>query len=211
MIILSYFILLPKRILLKNPFALFLSASILLHAALLALPVVPATSPPVRSDVFPVDLVAPLPVLTGAAHPGREPVHKTRAAPTARRLSKQNRGLPEPSHKTQREATVSLHASDKKYGSYLAHVRYKIDSVWEYPAEAKQQGIEGVLTIRFSILKDGRLAGVTLVRPSGQSPLDDETVQTIQRAAPFDSLPENLAINRLNVLATFSYQFSDSR
>jgi protein TonB len=122
-----------------------------------------------------------------------------------------NKKTEDPFTLKEKEATVTLYTDDKKhakYSSYLAHLRYKIDSLWEYPSLAKEKRIEGELTLRFTIRKNGSLIEVKLLESSGQQVLDQEAFRTIHDAAPFKPFPDNFLISRLNVLATFKYQFS---
>jgi len=87
-------------------------------------------------------------------------------------------------------------------------LRYKIDSVWEYPSYAKERGIEGELTLCFAIGENGSLINAKLLDPSGHPTLDQEAVRAIKDAAPFRHFPDGFSISRLNVLASFKYQFS---
>jgi TonB family protein len=129
----------------------------------------------------------------------------------AKKDYKKNMGPEFSSLQTEKEATVSLYADykkDSKYSSYLAHLRYKIDSVWEYPSYAKERGIEGELTLCFAIGENGSLINAKLLDPSGHPTLDQEAVRAIKDAAPFRHFPDGFSISRLNVLASFKYQFS---
>jgi len=101
--------------------------------------------------------------------------------------------------------TISLNTKSYKYISYFTHIKRKIELVWEYPRTAAELGQEGRLTLRFTILKDGRLYGVKLIQSSGYHLLDDEAVRAVKEAAPFNPIPDRLHKDHLNILASFTY------
>jgi protein TonB len=117
---------------------------------------------------------------------------------------------PEP-ETSEKEATVSLHADDTqhpRYASYLSHLRYEINRVWQYPDEAQKNALEGELTLRFVIDKSGTVQKVGLIYSSGHNILDREAIHTIHAAGPFLPFPDSFSIERLNVLASFVYDYS---
>ncbi len=100
---------------------------------------------------------------------------------------------------------ISLNTKSYKYISYFTHIKRKIELVWEYPQVAANLGEEGRLTLKFTILKDGRLAGVWLVQSSGYRLLDEEAIRAVREAAPFNPIPERLKKDHLNIMANFTY------
>ena len=100
---------------------------------------------------------------------------------------------------------ISLNTKSYKYISYFTHIKRKIELVWEYPRAAAEMGQEGSLTLRFTILKDGRLAGVWLIQSSGYRLLDQEAMRAVREAAPFNPIPDRLKKDHLNIMATFTY------
>ncbi len=100
---------------------------------------------------------------------------------------------------------ISLNTKEFKYISYFTHIKRKIELVWEYPRAAAEMGQEGSLLLRFTILKDGRLGGVKLLRSSGYRLLDREAIRAVKAAAPFNPIPDRLHKHRLNIIATFNY------
>lgn len=210
-----------EEIIYKRHFIVFLTASTLIHLVLLvSIPMPGMSRNQTQPELYDVDLVQPPrlrpqePVFTPEA--SEKPAVVSKNTDTKKK-SGQNRFFKNndlPNHSAQapeQEATVSLYAADKKeskYASYLQHVRYKIDSVWEYPPAAKERGVEGELTLRFSIAKNGTLVDVKLISSSGHDILDREALQTIHEASPFQPMPDKLSTSRLNILASFKYQFS---
>ncbi len=51
-----------------------------------------------------------------------------------------------------------------------------------YPAQARQQGIEGVVVLRLTVTEKGRAADVTVARSSGYSALDQAALEHVKRA-----------------------------
>ncbi len=186
-----------KGLIQEHSLALFLTISVLIH--LLFLLSIPAASKSQsRPRPFDVDL---------EKMPINAPYKKNDG--TVRHLYGTS-----PQHKpntTKHEATVSLNdesTSRTKYSSYLDHIRYKINSSWQYPDAAKDQEIEGELTLCFSIEKSGRLINIDITEPSQHELLNNEAIRAINQAAPFYTFPGNFTISKLNVVATFSYNFS---
>ncbi len=75
---------------------------------------------------------------------------------------------------------------------YLDMVRLKIESRKKYPNYAKSRRIEGRVTVRFVITRDGRLASVALVKRGRHDTLNKAALKAIQDAAPFPRPPPNL-------------------
>jgi len=196
---------------------IYFAASLVAHAALLMLPLTPPiNSTPVepRNKLFAVELLVSeqeAETTAAADEPASAP------APAAKGKSIQNvkpraKTL---SHDRQRnqahEATVSLdlvHDSDARYQSYLGHLRSKIGSVWQYPQAARDRGLNGTVTVRFSIARTGRLEALSIRSTSSHPLLDEEALRTIRAAAPFQPFPREFTIEKLNVLASFEYEFT---
>lgn len=107
-----------------------------------------------------------------------------------------------------KSATVNLNTTTIKYASYLLNVKNKIEDVWEYPGQAREQNISGILVIEFSINKDGSLHSVSVLRSSGKKILDRAAVKAIYDAARYNPFPKYWTINRLNIIGTFIYRIS---
>ena len=74
-------------------------------------------------------------------------------------------------------------------GSYLGHVRMRIEKGKRYPREARRRGWEGKVILSFQINRKGEVAQIGLVQSSGYQELDEEGIATIPRASPFLPLP----------------------
>jgi len=197
----------------------FLVASLLIHVLLLfmpfASPVVPKVTPS-KKRLIAVELLVPelkTQNIRLESKAGMPPAPLSQAPKKASAKKIEIRPTPpkEPSHAQQREATVSLDRmsdSDVQYRSYLGHLRSKISAVWEYPPSARDKGLNGVVTVRFTIARNGRLQALTVKNKSPYQLLDDEALRTIRAAAPFLPFPSEFNIETLHVLASFEYEFS---
>ena len=108
-----------------------------------------------------------------------------------------------------REETVDLGSTDIKYVTYLAKIKKKILQIWQYPPKAYENNEEGKVIVKMSIDADGRLAGAALISSSGYAELDDDAISVVQIAAPFEPLPVNYDLSRLNIVASFHYKITD--
>jgi protein TonB len=70
-------------------------------------------------------------------------------------------------------------------GDLLARIRQRIEAVKRYPEDARRDSIQGTVSVRFRVHADGQLERVELVRSSGSRVLDEASLETIRRAAPF--------------------------
>lgn len=107
-----------------------------------------------------------------------------------------------------REQTISLDGPSFLYAPYLASVRRKIERLWGYPTEARARGVTGELLVGFTILNDGRLSRLDLVKTSGSSILDEAALRAIQQAAPYAPFPKQIDLDRLHITASFLYYHS---
>ena len=103
-------------------------------------------------------------------------------------------------------ATVSLNTNDPIYVTYVTKIRQSIESVWQYPVVALKYGLQGKATLEFVILGNGQLEGLSLVRSSGSTLLDEEALRAIRAAAPFPPIPPWIKPNPLTISATMEYR-----
>jgi protein TonB len=69
--------------------------------------------------------------------------------------------------------------------------------------------LQGTLVLEFTILGNGQLDGLRLVRSSGSDVLDQEGLRAVKAAAPFPPIPAWIKPNPLLISARMEY--SDSR
>ncbi len=88
---------------------------------------------------------------------------------------------------------------------YNQRLKQRIESIWVYPRDAAAQGIYGDLVIRFTILNNGSLGPVELVRTSGHKSLDDAAIKALKDGAPYWPLPKEWGIDSYTIEGLFIY------
>ena len=63
-------------------------------------------------------------------------------------------------------------------------IRAALERAKTYPRLAREQGIEGVVYVRFKVLPSGDVGRVEITKSSGSDILDSATIQTVYRSAP---------------------------
>src|SRR5258706_2391436 len=89
-------------------------------------------------------------------------------------------------------------------GAYAAEMIRRIKRHWDVPGLA-HYGIKGRVTIRFFILKDGRVEAERILSSSGIPPFDNAAFQAISKSSAFRPLPDDLGHDREGVTVTFFY------
>ena len=98
--------------------------------------------------------------------------------------------------------------SVKERESYESEVLKKIHRMKYYPQYARRMGMEGNVTLRFTLDSMGRLINHPVIeRGSSHDVLNRAGVSTITRAAPFVPFPENIAQMRdsMTFVVTIDY------
>lgn len=103
-------------------------------------------------------------------------------------------------------APVNLNTRDPVYVSYFTRIKQLIDSQWEYPELALRYGLQGRLTLQFTITGNGRLEQLRLTRSSGSQLLDEEALRAIKAAAPFPPIPAWIKPNPLPIELSMIYE-----
>lgn len=113
---------------------------------------------------------------------------------------KQEEVVMEQSSKEQVEEQVKVvNPSKVSMIRYQDMIRQKIEETKRYPLFARRQGIEGTVGIKFVILANGSIQDIRIVRSSGSKILDDSAVETIKRANPFPSIPEEINVSFVQI------------
>ncbi|MFH1564142.1 MAG: energy transducer TonB [Nitrospirota bacterium] len=82
---------------------------------------------------------------------------------------------------------------------YQKKVREKIEQVKLYPVLARRNGIEGQVKVQFTILSNGRVTTIELIKSSGNKILDDAAKNAIKHASPFSPIPEGISKKELQM------------
>jgi protein TonB len=100
---------------------------------------------------------------------------------------------------------VSLNTRDPVYVTYFTKIKQLIESHWEYPELALRYGLQGRLSLEFTIGSSGQLERLRVIRSSGSQLLDDEAIRAIKAAAPFPPIPPWIKPNPLSISAAMEY------
>jgi TonB family protein len=100
---------------------------------------------------------------------------------------------------------ISLNTKDPTYVSYFNDLIKTIEQNWEYPELALRYGLQGKLSLRFTIATGGQIEQLRVSRSTGSSVLDLEAVRAIKTAAPFPPIPPWIK-PPLPILADMEYE-----
>jgi protein TonB len=154
----------------------------------------------------------------------QSPNHEKREEQPAKQQAVEKKKVPEPKKK-QEQAAPSIAASPNRAAAnrsnnsqtgangviqnggqanasaysatVLAHLqRYRI-----YPDQARNAGITGVSTVRFTVGASGNVISVSLAGSSGQGVLDQAALAMVHRASPFPPIPPSLGRGSMSFAA----------
>ena len=162
-----------------------------------------APEKPVKNEIGREDSIAAAPTPA----PAREPIQENtviaeRELPTVKDLLPP---LTWSSSNSRVSAPVSLNTKDPIFVSYFNKIKQSIESEWEYPELALRYGLQGKLSLEFTIAKDGQLTQLRMLRSSGSQLLDEEAIRAIKAAAPFPPIPPWIKSNPLPISASMEY------
>ena len=139
--------------------------------------------------------------------PARQPIQEStvvteRELPTLREL------LPSPTYSStnaRSSGAVSLNTRDPLYVSYFTKIKQNIEQQWEYPEMALRYGLQGRLSLEFTIGGNGQLEYLRMTRSSGSQLLDEEALRAVKAAAPFPPIPSWIKPIPLSISASMEY------
>lgn len=79
-----------------------------------------------------------------------------------------------------------------------------------YPREARQARQEGVVTVRFTVSRDGRVSGATIRNSSGHELLDQATLDLLQRVSPLPRFPRSMTRDSVTLTLPIEYSLRTS-
>jgi protein TonB len=125
--------------------------------------------------------VPPSPAPAVAALPPPEPVNPKPPEPTPAPVA------PAPAT----TAPPRAHASRAEIESWKGDISKQLELHKSYPPFARAHGETGVVELAFSIDREGHVISSKIVKSSGYTALDQETMATVQRAQPFPVPPRD--------------------
>lgn len=100
---------------------------------------------------------------------------------------------------------VSISTREYRYMSYFAHMKEKIEMAWVYPVASQQRGEQGSVTLAFTVLRNGQVTEVKVLKTSGFKQLDQYAIKAV-REAYFNPMPANWSEEQLTITANFIYR-----
>jgi periplasmic protein TonB len=106
---------------------------------------------------------------------------------------------------TQGQLGVQNGAAVSAKERYLYELRARIEQRKTYPPLSKRLGESGVVTLRFSIRRDGALTDLRLQSPSGHDRLNHAALELLHQIARHNPLPPELGEDSLTVDLPIEY------
>ena len=91
---------------------------------------------------------------------------------------------------------------------YLDMVRLRIESQKKYPVNARARQIEGRVTVRFTIGRDGSVRAVVVSGSSRVAMLDNAALKAVQMASPFPRPPGHLFPDEISLEITMLFELT---
>lgn len=88
--------------------------------------------------------------------------------------------------------TVAGAPDSDALASYKAYVLSRIAAKKIYPAGARSRGLEGQVMLELVLQPDGKIKSVRILGSSVSALLEDASLASVRRAAPFKPLPDGL-------------------
>lgn len=107
--------------------------------------------------------------------------------------------------KETKDKTFTFDTKQYRFLIYNQRLKQRIESIWHYPRRAAAQGIYGDLVIKFTILQNGNLGSVELMRTSGHKDLDDAAIKALYDGAPYWPLPKEWGMESYTIEGLFIY------
>jgi protein TonB len=102
---------------------------------------------------------------------------------------------------TRTAASYSAHQAQQ---DYLLLIVRRLSQARFTPA-TREERERGLVVVRLTIGRDGRLLAAELARPSGSPALDRGVIETIRKASPFAPLPAELAADSHTFIVPIDY------
>ena len=147
----------------------------------------PEPEEPVVEEIIPEPVVKPIPTL-------KPVVKEVKKKPKPKKKIIKKKKKRKVTKRASRKATSSR-VNPKKKSQFLAKIRAKINRAKSYPRIAKKRGMQGIVKVRFTILKNGRVGSISV---SGPKVFHSSAKRAVKKAFPVNtknaplSLPETV-------------------
>jgi protein TonB len=103
------------------------------------------------------------------------------------------------------EPPVSASKIDVIKAQYIEELKKAIEDKKYYPKRAKRLKHEGIVQVCFTVLKDGSIKNVTVLRPSKYKRLNKGALQTLQKVDRFAPIPKELKLDQWEIVVPIEY------
>jgi TonB family protein len=103
------------------------------------------------------------------------------------------------------EASLSPSEVAEIKSHYITTIKRAIEQKKYYPKKEKRLNHEGIVEVSFIILKDGTIQEVAVKNPSKYKGLNQGALETLKRVARFEPIPEELALDRWEIVVPIEY------
>lgn len=93
---------------------------------------------------------------------------------------------------------------------YFSLISAHLNRKKRYPAEAKKAMQQGIVTVRFTVDREGNVSGVAIKRTSGHALLDQATIELVQRVAPLPRMPASMKRDTITLSLPIDYSLKTS-
>ncbi|MEO5707906.1 MAG: energy transducer TonB [Alteraurantiacibacter sp.] len=162
----------------------------------------------VRPAVAPVEappVTAPLPrEVVAASPPSPQPSRSQRVAPAPAA------SVPAPIAAPATAAAPSTVAGNdprarQQEADYFSLVNAHLARNKRYPREARQARQQGVVTVRFTVARDGTINNASIRSSSGHDLLDQATLDLLQRVSPLPRFPRSMTRDSVTLTLPIEY------
>ena len=136
----------------------------------------PEPEEPVEEEIIPEPVVKPIPEL-------KPIIEEVKKKPKPKKKIVKKKKKRKVSRSSSRRATSSRVNPNKK-SQFLAKIRAKINRAKSYPRIAQKRGMQGIVKVRFTILKNGNVGHISL---SGPKVFHNSAKRAVKKAFPINT------------------------
>lgn len=98
----------------------------------------------------------------------------------------------------------------RQEADYFSLVSAHLNRRKVYPAAARQARQQGVVTVRFTVDRNGGVSGISIKRGSGHELLDNATLELLHRVAPLPRMPSAMQRDSVTLSLPIDYSLRTS-